>query len=102
MSTPNSTEAELLKQIEALKAERSKILAEKRTEFDVRVSEKGAISVYGMGRFPVSLYPEQWSKVLSNASVILQFITANEGLITKRQMEAKVATALEKQSKKTS
>ena len=92
-----STEKELLAQIEALKAERSKMLAEKRGTFTVKVSEKGAVSVYGQGRFPVSLYPEQWQKVLSHASEILQFITANQELIAKRQLEAKVNAAVEKQ-----
>ena len=45
----------------------------------LKVSEKGALSVYGMGRFPVTLYKEQWLKLLDMAAEICAFIAANEG-----------------------
>jgi hypothetical protein len=41
------------------------------------VSEKGGVSVYGLGRFPVTLYVEQWSKLLSSAEELKAFIEAN-------------------------
>jgi hypothetical protein len=44
----------------------------------MKVSEKGAVSVYGMGRFPVTLYKEQWLKLLDMAPEIRAFIAANE------------------------
>jgi len=44
----------------------------------MKVSEKGAVSVYGMGRFPVTLYKEQWLKLLGMADDIRAFIAANE------------------------
>ena len=44
----------------------------------MKVSEKGAVSVYGMGRFPVTLYKEQWLKLLDMSDEIRTFITANE------------------------
>ena len=44
----------------------------------LKVSEKGAVSVYGMGRFPVTLYKEQWLKLLNMADDIRAFIAANE------------------------
>jgi hypothetical protein len=44
----------------------------------MKVSEKGAVSVYGMGRFPVTLYKEQWLKLLDMSSDIRAFIAANE------------------------
>jgi hypothetical protein len=44
----------------------------------MKVSEKGAISIYGMGRFPVTLYKEQWLKLLDMSADIREFITANE------------------------
>ena len=44
----------------------------------MKVSEKGAVSVYGMGRFPVSLYKEQWLKLLSMSEEIRTFIAENE------------------------
>ena len=44
-----------------------------------KVSEKGAVSVYGLGRFPVTLYLEQWHKLLSHAEELRAFIEANKG-----------------------
>jgi hypothetical protein len=44
----------------------------------MKVSEKGALSVYGVGRFPVTLYKEQWLKLLSMSDDIHAFIAANE------------------------
>lgn len=44
----------------------------------MKVSEKGAVSVYGMGRFPVTLYKEQWLRLLGMADEIRSFITENE------------------------
>jgi hypothetical protein len=44
----------------------------------MKVSEKGALSVYGMGRFPVTLYKEQWLKLLDMSADIRAFIAANE------------------------
>jgi hypothetical protein len=43
----------------------------------MKVSEKGAVSVYGLGRFPVTLYKEQWEKLLSMADEIKAFIAEN-------------------------
>jgi hypothetical protein len=44
----------------------------------LRVSEKGGVSVYGLGRFPVTLYKEQWYKLLDLADDIRAFVKANE------------------------
>ena len=44
----------------------------------MKVSEKGALSIYGMGRFPVTLYKEQWLKLLGMADEIRGFIKAND------------------------
>ena len=41
------------------------------------MSEKGAVSVYGMGRFPVTLYKEQWEKLLAMSDQIKAFISEN-------------------------
>ena len=51
-----------------------------------KVSEKGAVSVYGLGRFPVTLYLEQWDALLSHATELREFIEVNKsGLKTKDQ-----------------
>jgi hypothetical protein len=44
----------------------------------MKVSEKGAVSIYGMGRFPVTLYKEQWLKLLDMSGDIRAFVAANE------------------------
>ena len=49
----------------------------------MKVSEKGAVSVYGMGRFPVTLYKEQWLKLLDLSPEIRAFIAANETQLKK-------------------
>ena len=49
------------------------------TGITMKVSEKGALSIYGMGRFPVTLYKEQWLKLLEVSDDIRTFIAANEG-----------------------
>lgn len=62
-----------------LKAELEKMKAQKvRTgELSFKVSEKGAVSVYGLGRFPVTLYQEQWARLLGVADDLKTFITDN-------------------------
>ncbi len=63
-----------------LKAENEKLKAEKTKTKDMtfKVSQKGALSVYGMGRFPVTLYREQWERLLDKKDEILDFISANQ------------------------
>lgn len=46
-----------------------------------KVSDKGAVSVYGMGRFPVTLYYEQWLKLLGAADQLRAFLEENKGLL---------------------
>jgi hypothetical protein len=45
----------------------------------MKVSEKGGLSVYGLGRFPVTLYKEQWTKLLDLSDEIREFIRAHDG-----------------------
>ncbi len=54
----------------------------------MKVSEKGAVSVYGMGRFPVTLYKEQWLKLLDMSDEIRAFITANEAQLKTKEQQA--------------
>lgn len=72
------------KELERLRAENTALKKGAARGLTLRVSEKGALSVYGMGRFPVTLYKEQWLKLLDMADDIRNFINANEaGLKTK-------------------
>jgi hypothetical protein len=51
----------------------------------IKVSEKGGVSVYGLGRFPVTLYQEQWEKLLAHAEEIRAFIEANRSSLKKKE-----------------
>ncbi|MGE0631108.1 MAG: hypothetical protein AB7O96_01780 [Pseudobdellovibrionaceae bacterium] len=72
-------------ELERLKAENEALKKKKAPgTLSMKVSEKGALSVYGMGRFPVTLYKEQWLKLLGIADDIRKFIDENnESLKTK-------------------
>jgi hypothetical protein len=72
----------LTKENEALKAQ----TRAKPGHVTMKVSEKGAVSVYGLGRFPVTLYQEQWSKLLDHVEEIREFIKANESQLKKKEM----------------
>jgi hypothetical protein len=54
-----------------------------------KVSEKGAVSVYGLGRFPVTLYLEQWDSLLSHASELREFIEANKSKLKTKDQSKK-------------
>ncbi len=80
-----ATEEEDLKaEIERLRAE-NESLKRPRGQTSLRVSEKGALSVYGLGRFPVTLYREQWEKLLGMADEIRRFIADNDHLLKKKE-----------------
>lgn len=51
----------------------------------LKISEKGGLSVYGLGRFPVTLYQEQWDKLLAQADDIRAFIEANRDRLKKKE-----------------
>lgn len=71
-------EDQLKAEIERLKAENEKLKKPARGTISMKVSEKGALSVYGMGRFPVTLYKEQWIKLLGVADQIKEFIEQHD------------------------
>lgn len=73
-----ASEAELRAELEKLKAENANLKKSPSKELTFKVSQKGAVSVYGMGRFPVTLYKEQWLKLLDKADEIREFIDNND------------------------
>jgi hypothetical protein len=65
-------------ELERLRSENAALKKGTAAGIRMKVSEKGAVSVYGMGRFPVTLYKEQWLKLLGMSDDIRAFIAANE------------------------
>ena len=69
---------EMKDELERLRSENAALKQRASSAVRMKVSEKGAVSVYGMGRFPVTLYKEQWLKLLDMSSDIRAFIAENE------------------------
>jgi hypothetical protein len=80
-----SNEADLQAELDRLKAENAALKARGSKGVSMKVSEKGGVSVYGLGRFPVTLYQEQWLKLLDLADDIRAFIQENEGRLKKKE-----------------
>jgi len=76
-------------ELEAFKAriaEQDKIIAALKAQSDrkitCKVTEKGGVSVYGLGRFPVTLYGSQWDKLAANMKGVMDFVEANRALLS--------------------
>jgi hypothetical protein len=78
-------EAEMQAELERLRAENAKLKTKGTGGLSLKVSEKGAVSLYGMGRFPVTLYKEQWLRLLASASEIEKFIRENEAQLKTKE-----------------
>jgi hypothetical protein len=72
-------------ELERLRAENAQLKNKDKGGLTMKVSEKGAVSLYGMGRFPVTLYKEQWLRILANASEIEAFIRDNESRLKSKE-----------------
>jgi hypothetical protein len=80
------SEEELQAEIERLRAENASLKKPAvRGQMSLKVSEKGALSVYGLGRFPVTLYREQWEKLLGMSEEIRRFIQENDQTLKKKE-----------------
>ncbi len=72
-------EQQMKAELERLRAENEALKTRSSRAVSIKVSEKGGVSVYGLGRFPVTLYKEQWLKLLDLADDIRNFIKENDG-----------------------
>jgi len=72
-------------ELERLKAENENLKARGSRGISLKVSEKGGVSVYGLGRFPVTLYKEQWVKLLDMSDDIRNFIKDNDSKLKAKQ-----------------
>ena len=81
MSTPEEMKAEL----DRLRAENDSLKQGAKRGISLKVSEKGGVSVYGMGRFPVTLYKEQWLKLMDMSEQIRTFIKENDSKLKTKE-----------------
>lgn len=72
-----ASDEQMKAELERLRAENEALKRTSSKGLSLRISEKGGVSVYGLGRFPVTLYKEQWLRLLDMAEDIRTFIQAN-------------------------
>jgi hypothetical protein len=76
---------EMKAELERLRSENAALKKGASAGIRMKVSDKGAVPVYGMGRFPVTLYKEQWLRLLDMAEEIRAFIAANEAKLKAKE-----------------
>ena len=79
-----SDEQQMKAELERLRKENEELKRKSERALTLKVSQKGAVSLYGLGRFPVTLYKEQWLKVLDMADELRAFIKANDSQLKTR------------------
>jgi hypothetical protein len=72
-------------ELERLRAENAQLKNKEKGPLTLKVSEKGAVSLYGMGRFPVTLYKEQWIRLLAAKETIEDFIRENDSKLKTKE-----------------
>ena len=72
------SDEDLQAELARLKEENERLKSQKARGMSLKVSAKGALSVYGLGRFPVTLYKEQWQKLLAMSDEIRAFLKEND------------------------
>ena len=82
-----ATDDELRAELERLKAENEALKSRRSGTTSMKVSEKGGLSVYGLGRFPVTLYYEQWQRLLSTADDLRTFLEENKSKLKLKNAE---------------
>jgi hypothetical protein len=82
-----SENTEMNAELERLRTENAMLKKATTKGLAMKISEKGALSIYGLGRFPVTLYKEQWVKLLDMADAIKSFIDANDAQLKTKGQE---------------
>lgn len=80
---------------EQLEAMVAKFQAGASRKLTLKVSAKGAVSLYGIGKFPITLYSGQWAKVLDEAEAIRSFIEANANILSQGKGDERFAKPTE-------
>jgi hypothetical protein len=79
------SEEDLKAELERLRNENASLKKGAANGIRMKVSEKGAVSIYGLGRFPVTLYKEQWLKLLDMSPEIRNFIAENDARLKTKE-----------------
>jgi hypothetical protein len=72
-------------ELERLRAENAALKKTSAKGISMKVSEKGGLSIYGLGRFPITLYKEQWAKLLDMSDDIRTFLRANDAQLKTKE-----------------
>lgn len=72
------SDEDLKTELERLRGENESLKKAVAKRISLKVSEKGGLSVYGLGRFPITLYKEQWAGLLDMADEIRAFLSAHD------------------------
>ena len=83
------SEQDLQAELERLRAENTALKTRSAKGVTLKVSEKGGVSVYGLGRFPVTLYKEQWLKLLDMTDDLRAFISAHDSELKAKEDKPK-------------
>jgi len=84
INTPTSDE-QMKQELERLRSENAALKKTSAKGLSMKISEKGGLSVYGLGRFPVTLYKEQWKKLLELKEEIIAFLEANDAQLKTKE-----------------
>jgi hypothetical protein len=79
-----SSDEDLKRELERLRAENEALKAKERRGTRLQVSEKGGVSLYGLRRFPVTFYADEWERILGMSDEIRAFIAANEAALKRK------------------
>ena len=79
---------DMKEELERLRAENERLKKRSSRGVTMKVSEKGGLSVYGLGRFPVTLYKEQWVRLLDMAEDIRTFMRENDATLKSKEAAA--------------
>lgn len=72
------TDEDMRAELERLRRENEALKKGSARGVSLKVSEKGGLSVYGLGRFPITLYKEQWSRLLDMSDQIREFLKTHD------------------------
>ena len=83
----SSSDDEMRRELERLRAENEALKAKEKRGTRLQVSEKGGVSLYGIRRFPVTFYKEEWERILGMEGEIRAFIQANAAALKTKSRE---------------